>query len=163
MARRLAPPLLWLLALMGAWMLFVVSTELPELMVGAGSALVGAGLVLVLRREVGPHAPPKLRWLARAWVLLPRLFTETAMVFAALFRQLFQGQPAVGAFHATPYGGHFPNEPTAAAADAFAITANSIAPNTIVLDADRVEGVLLVHQLVPQPEPKTRRQLVFPS
>jgi multisubunit Na+/H+ antiporter MnhE subunit len=162
MARRLAPSLLWLVGLMAAWMLFVVSTEAPELLLGAGSAVVGAGLATVLRRQVGAHAPPRLRWLARCWVLLPRLFTDTAIVFGALARQLFRGQPAAGAIRSIPYEGAFGDELTAAA-DAFTIAANSITPNTIVLDIDRVEGLLLVHQLVPQGDAQLRREAILPA
>jgi multisubunit Na+/H+ antiporter MnhE subunit len=163
MARRFAPPLLWLLSLMGLWMLYVVSTAPPEIVLGAASALVAAGFVLVLRSQTGPLAPPKLRWLAGSLVLVPRLFTDTAVVFAALFRQLFRGHRAIGAFRVVRYGGQSPDELTAAAADAFLIAANSITPNTIVLDVDRLEGLVLLHQLAPVPAEKVRRQLVRPS
>ena len=163
MARPLLPALLWLLALMGAWMLFVVSTQLPELALGAGSAVATAAFALFLRRVIGPHAPPRLRWLAGAACLIPRLFTDTAVVFAALYRQLLRGQPAVGAFRAVAYHGEQPDEVSAAAADAFLIAANSITPNTIVVDIDRVEGLVLLHQLSPEPPARVRSQLVRPA
>ena len=163
MARRLAPPLLWLIALMSLWMLYVVSSAPPEIALGAASAVFAAGFAVFLRHEEGAHAPPKLRWLARTAVLVPRLFTDTAVVFGVLFRHLAGRDPAVGAFRAVPYEGVFPDELTAAAGDAFTITANSITPNTIVIDVDRVEGLVLLHQLAPESPEQTNRQLVRPA
>jgi multisubunit Na+/H+ antiporter MnhE subunit len=160
--RPLTPALLWLLGLMGAWMLFVVSTQLPELALGAGSAVAAAAFALLPRQVAGAHAPPRLRWLAGAARLIPRLFTDTAVVFVALSRQLLRRQPATGAFRAVAYRGEQPDEVSAAAADAFLIAANSITPNTIVVDIDRVEGLVLLHQLAPESPAQVRRQLVRP-
>lgn len=163
MACRFIPALLWLVALMGAWLLFVASTQVPELALGAGSALASTAFALLLRRVMGPHAPPRLRWLAGAAGLIPRFFSDTAVVFGALYRQLLRGQPAVGAFRAVAYRGEQSDEVSAAAADAFLIAANSLTPNTIVVDIDRVEGLVLLHQLSPEPLAEVRRRLVWPA
>ncbi len=150
MVRRLVPPLVWFLALMGAWMLYVASTQLPEIVLGAGSAAFAtAGVLVICSRLTTPRAP-RLRWLLSCWHLIPRLFSDTALVFVALGRQLFRGERAAGSFRAIAYSGEYPDASTGEAADAFVITANSITPNTIVLDVDRLEGLVLVHQLVPE-------------
>jgi multisubunit Na+/H+ antiporter MnhE subunit len=163
MARSLGAYAIWLLCLMGAWMLYVASTELPELVLGAASALLGTVGAAIICRHMGLPTPPRLRWILACWTLIPRLFLETAMVFGALFRQIFRRQQVTGAFRAIRYAGVYADEGTAAAADAFTITANSITPNTIVLDVDRVEGLVLVHQLVLQSQAEVEAQLIVPG
>lgn len=162
LGQRFATQAVWLLFLMGMWMLFVVTTELPDIALGAGSAMLTLILVTVLRREAGRAILPRVRWLVRIGGLVPLLFSETVTVFGALFRQLFRGQPMRGAFFAVPYPGVYPDETEATAAAAFTIAANSLTPNSIVLDVDHLEGLVLLHQLVPRSPEQIRRSLVLP-
>ncbi len=155
--------LLSLLALFGLWMLFVSTTLLPEVLLGVGSALMALVGVVFLRREAGARAGPRLAWLRASLVLVPRLFTDSFVVFRALARQLVLREPSVGGFRAVPYESGQHDARSAAAADAFAILANSLTPNTIVLDVDAVEGVMLVHQLAPQSSERAARELIRPA
>lgn len=163
MRPELTKQLLWALALMGAWMLFVVTTQLPEVLLGLGSAVLAYIGVAAIRRQVGLFGLVKLRWLRDALVLVPRLVTDTFLVFRALGRQLFQGQHVTGAFMAMPYSPGQHDQLSALSADAFAVASNSLTPNTIVLDVDPVEGLILVHQLEPQTPAEAQRDLVRPA
>ena len=163
MPERLAQRIVWLLLLDGFWMLFVVTTALPELALGAGSAVLALIGVVVLGNQTGLHRPPKLAWLGRAAILLPRLVTDTGTVFGALARQLLRREPALGSFRAVPYQSGQTDAPSAAAADAFVVAANSVTPNTIVLDVDQLNGVVLVHQLAPRSPAATSQDLVRPT
>ena len=145
---------------MGAWMLFVATTQVPDLALGAASAVLTTLLVTLIRRQSGHRVAFCAAWLPSLLFLLPRLFADTATVFAALFQQIFRGRPVRGAFRAVPYAGVYATEPEASAADAFVLAANSLTPNTIVLDIDRVEGLVLLHQLSPQSREAVRRQFV---
>src|SRR5581483_10649530 len=80
MARCAGAYLVWLLCLMGAWMLYVVSTGLPELALGAAAALAGTVGAAIICRHMGLPTPPRLRWLMACWRLVPRLFWETGLV-----------------------------------------------------------------------------------
>jgi multisubunit Na+/H+ antiporter MnhE subunit len=160
MSAQLGRQMAWVLFLIALWMLFVASTELPEVLLGVGSAVLASIGVAVLRKHAGLTSAPKLWWLGRALVLLPRFVTDTMVVFRALFRQLLGGQPALGAFRALPYTPGQRNLLSASAADAFVVAANSLTPNTIVLDADPIEGLLLVHQLVPQSHSDVSHDLI---
>jgi multisubunit Na+/H+ antiporter MnhE subunit len=155
--------LLWLLALFGLWMLFVTTTSLAEVLLGLGSALLALIGVAVLRRRAGRKDGPSLAWLAHSFVLVPRLFSDTAMVFAVLARQLARRDPVVGGFRAVPYSSGQTNAESATAADAFTLLANSLTPNTIALDIDPLEGVVLVHQLRLQSHEAAARELIRPA
>jgi multisubunit Na+/H+ antiporter MnhE subunit len=154
---------LWALLLLGAWMTFVVTTALPEVLLGVGSAIVAGLVMAVLRAHAGATGVPKLRWLRDALVLLPRLVTDTLVVFRVLFLHLSGKQQALGAFRALPYEPNQPDALSASMADAFVVAVNSLTPNTIVLDIDPVEGLLLVHQPQPQRHDEASRALVRPS
>ncbi|HLG69733.1 MAG TPA: Na+/H+ antiporter subunit E [Chloroflexota bacterium] len=145
---------------MGLWMLFVFTTSVADIAWGAGSAAFTTGLVWIIRRFTQHSIRPRARWLPGALVLAPRLFQDTATVFVALARHLLGRQAVQGAFRAVRYQGVYSSEAEASAGDGFVILANSLTPNTIVLDIDRVEGLLLVHQLVPQSPEQTAEQLV---
>jgi len=162
MAGRLWRDLAWLLGLLGLWLLFVASTSPAEVLLGLGSALVAVALGMVVRRFVGPQPLPRLRWLWQLSAIVPRFGVETGQVFWALFLHLLRRRTALGAFRAVAYGGIQPDELTAAAADAVLIAANSFTPNTIVLDVDRVEGLVLLHQLVPQAHEAASHSLIRP-
>lgn len=155
--------LMWVLLLLGAWMTLVVTTALSDVALGAASAVLTALLVALIRRACGAALSIRAGWLITALPLLPRLFTDTATVFAALAGQLFRGRPVHGSFRAVRYAGIYRDEAEASGGDAFVIATNSLTPNSVILDVDRLDGLVLLHQLVPQDPARVSAQLVRPG
>jgi hypothetical protein len=136
----------WWLACAAMWLALVDNTHVPELVVGAGVAALGATAALVVRQQRRVVLRPRLVWIARMW----RPLTAYGRDLWKLVRAL----PARG-------GGRFYAIPASDAADdargaarrVLAQTAGSFAANTYVLGTDHERDLLLVHQLVPGDDP----------
>ena len=120
-----------------AWAAWWVLLAALYLLVAAAVGATGAVLVRSQRHEL---LRPRLRWLRAA--VRPALGVFTDLV--PLARTLITRRS--GGLHRVPVtipgdGGE------AAAFVAFTEVLGSLAPNTVVVDVDREEGVLLVHRL----------------
>ena len=144
----------WLLAwalLFALWMLLVATVDPLEVLAGAvASALAATGFEVVRRQRIAPLRP-KPAWFLRAWSLPFRVAAEFGVVMAALWRRVVLRRPVRGSFRAVPLevGGRDARSITRRAL----ITAGaSLAPNRYVIDFDRTEGRVLVHELVARRE-----------
>jgi hypothetical protein len=118
--------LAWWPPLAALYVLLVGTLALPELVIAAIAASVGAtGAVLVQPRL--PRPRPRL-----AWRPLADLFPDALRLAWALVRG------TRGRFEEVPFEG---------GAEAEAL--GSLAPCTIVVAVDRERGVLLIHRLAP--------------
>ncbi len=143
----------WVL-LTGLYILLVLdSVDMSELGTGAFAAAVGATASTAVRSQRLVSFRPRLRWALGLWRLPLQSVRDTGVLVSALWYRLVLHRPVAGSFRAVPFraGGE---DPEAAARRAIAKGVGSVAPNTYVLDIDREHELILVHQLVPKPDPK---------
>ena len=130
------------------WMLLAGTVAMSEVVAGVVAAAVAATAVEAVRHQRVVRFRPDPRWLLRAWRLPARTVREFATLSAALIRSLARRRRIGGRFIALP----FPvgaNDSRSSARRAVFTVAASVAPNTYVVDFDRGEGRVLVHQLLP--------------
>src|SRR5437764_4077512 len=135
-ARR--SPVLWLVAWLFAfavWMVHADSPKLPELLAGIVVATAAAtGTELVRSQRVAGIAVRR-SFLARGWRVVARAVPDIGRLTAAAFSQLVRPRAARGRVVALPFphGGEGPEEN---ARRALAQGLGSFAPNTIVIGVD---------------------------
>jgi multisubunit Na+/H+ antiporter MnhE subunit len=137
----------WVL-LFALWMLLAGTLALSEILVGMAAAAVAATAVEAVRRQGLVRFRPDPRWLLRAWRLPWRTVREFVSLSVALGRSLTARRRVSGRFVALPFrvGG---NDSRSSARRAVLTFGASFAPNTYVVDFDRSEQRMLVHQLLP--------------
>src|SRR3954447_26158502 len=136
----------WCVACAVIWLALVDNTHVPELIVGAGVALIGATAALVVRQQRLVVLRPRPSWLKNAWRPVAAYPRDMLLLVKAL--------PARGGgrFVAVPAGGGA-DDPEGAARRVFKQAAGSFAPNTYALGTDYERELMLVHQLVPTRDP----------
>jgi multisubunit Na+/H+ antiporter MnhE subunit len=137
----------WAAASFALWLALVDNTHAPELIVGAGVALVAASAALVVRQQRRVVLRPDARWLLRAWRPLVQYLLDVGRLARALPTR------GGGGFLAIPID-VVEDDPRAAARRVAMQTSGSFAPNTYVLGTDHEHGVLLIHQLVRGTDPR---------
>jgi multisubunit Na+/H+ antiporter MnhE subunit len=139
----------WYVPLVGLWLAFVDTLARAEVALGLVAAAVAATAAELVRAQELVRFRLEPRWL-RGLALLPwQVLRDTWLLAFALWRHL-GGQPVRGVFRAVP----FPSErddARSAARRALVTGIVSLAPNSLVVGVEGDEGVLLLHQLVPEP------------
>lgn len=130
----------WWVLLAALYLLLADAVVLPELVVGAVAASVGATGAVLVRSQRHELLRPRLRWLRAAGRPALGVFTDLVPLTRTLVTR------RSGELHRVPVtipgdGGE------AAAFVAFTEVLGTLAPNTVVVDVDRDQGVLLVHRL----------------
>ncbi|MGN6795192.1 MAG: Na+/H+ antiporter subunit E [Streptosporangiaceae bacterium] len=153
--RRVMAWLGWWIVLMAFWVITDDSIAPDELLAGVGAAALAALLVDLASHQAAITFGVRLAWLQRAVGLPRQVFTETGIVFAALWRRLTHGEQPCSGFVAEPaaYG---PDSPDGRIRRALLIAARSLSPNTFVLGIDRERDLMVVHKLVIS-DPQARR------
>jgi multisubunit Na+/H+ antiporter MnhE subunit len=136
----------WWVLLAALYLLLADSIVLPELVVGAFAAAVGATGAVLCRNQRQELLRPRLRWLRAAGKPLLGIFTDLVPLARTLATR---GGGALHRVSLTIPG----DRGEQAAFVAFTESLGSLAPNTVVVDVDRERGVLLVHQLAPAGAP----------
>lgn len=146
LARRLGSFLIWWVLLMSFWVWIDDSIALPELLVGAGVAVLGAALAEVAQYQADTHVRIRIEWLAKALTLPVEIGRDFGVVMRALFLQLVRGRQPASTFEAIPVrpGGDTAEKMTRRA---LLVAGTSVAPNTLVLGIDQDRGEMLVHHL----------------
>jgi hypothetical protein len=124
------------------YLLLIDITDLPELIVGAGAAVLAATGMELAREQGLVGESIRARWLLR--LHRPLLKVPTDMALRALARR----NAAVGRFRAVSFACEDREQlesGQAALAEAF----GSFAPNTIIVGIDNERGLILAHQLRP--------------
>ena len=131
------------------YLLLIDITELPELIVGAGAAVLAAtGLELAREQNIVGESL-RLRWLTRLHRPLLTIPRDIAVVSLLAVRALVHRPPAQGSFRAVRFAAGGEHERHRAGREALAETAGSLAPNTFVVGIDKERGLILAHQLRP--------------
>lgn len=147
-ARRVfAWSLAWVFAA-ALYLLLIDITDLPELIVGAGAAVLAATGLEVAREQSIVGERIRSSWLLRLHRPLLRVPGDILTVSAMALRAVVRREPAVGSFRAVRFsaGG---DERGEAGRCALAEAAGSFAPNTFVIGVDEHREVVVAHQLRP--------------
>ena len=130
------------------YLLLIDITDIPELIVGAGAAVLAA-TGLELAREQGIVGESiRAGWLKRIYRPLLNVPRDIAIVSLMALIAVVRPKRARGRFRAIPFeeGG---DDQQRAGRHALAEAAGSLAPNTFVIGIDSERGMLLAHQLKP--------------
>jgi hypothetical protein len=128
------------------YLLLIDITDLPELIVGAGAAVLAAtGFALARERDLS-GVSTRLWWLTRLHRALVRAPVDIVMVSMVALRQLARPGATVGQFRAVPFGCG-DDAALESGRRALAESFGSFAPNTIIIGVDPDRELLLGHQL----------------
>ncbi len=130
------------------YLLLIDITSLPELIVGAGAAVLAATGVELAREQGVVGESVRLRWLARMHRPLLKVPGDIAFVTVMALRQLVKREAHAGRFRAVRFacGEEDQHE---SGRRALAEAAGSFAPNTFVVGIDSDRELILAHQLRP--------------
>jgi multisubunit Na+/H+ antiporter MnhE subunit len=139
--------LAWWALLLAFWVVLDYSTERNEVLAGAAAAAMGAFLAELVARAAGVRLRMRARWLRPALRLPWQVVTDTAVVFAALWRRLARGEQPASGFREVPvrHGGDSAEDLTRRV---LLIGGRSVAPNAFALGIDAEHDVMVVHELV---------------
>jgi hypothetical protein len=129
----------------GFYLLLIDTTDLPELYVLGGVAILCGAAFYVTHREHLGEASIEPAWLLRTWRPITRVPAQIVIVCVEAFSQLARPSARRGEFRAVPFkaGETDRDAGRKAMAEAF----GSLAPNTIIIGVDSERNLLLVHQL----------------
>jgi len=128
------------------YLLLIDITDLPELLVGAGAAVLAATGTELAREQGVVGERIRVRWLARLHRPLVKVPRDVTLVVLAALRGLVRREPRVGCFRAVRFRGEL-DERHETGRRALAESFGSFAPNTIIVGVDSERGMILAHQL----------------
>ncbi len=138
----------WWVASAVLYLVLVDTVVLPELVTGAVIAAIGASGASLVRAQRRVVMRPRASWLVTLW----RPLASYPRDFWTVTRALARREPARGMLYALTFAPGT-DDARSAARRVLGPTAGSFAPNTFVVGLDADRGLLLVHQLVPSPDP----------
>lgn len=130
------------------YLVLIDITDLPELIVGAGAAVLAATGLELAREQGIVGESVRWRWLLRLHRPLLRVPRDIAVVSAMALVAIVSRRPAFGTFRAVRFGKD-EDEPHESGRRALAEAAGSLAPNTFVVGIDGERQLILAHQLRP--------------
>jgi hypothetical protein len=130
------------------YLLLIDITDLPELIVGAGAAVLAATGLELARGQGIVGESIRWRWLLRLHRPLLRIPRDIVVVSGMALLALARRRSAFGTFRVVRFTGH-EDEPPEAGRRALAEAAGSLAPNTFVVGIDGEQRLILAHQLRP--------------
>jgi multisubunit Na+/H+ antiporter MnhE subunit len=145
--RRVGSWLVWWALLMGLWVAVDDNIGLAELGAGAGAAALGAFVAEVAGYQASTRFRMRIEWIVPAFRLPGQVISDTVIVFRALWRLCAHGEQPPSGFRELPvrFGDDSDDGVTRRV---LLVGANSLAPNTFVLDIDADRDAMVVHQLV---------------
>jgi hypothetical protein len=146
----------WFVALNVLWLAFISAFDLAETLVGVVAAAIAATAATVVGQQGLVTFRPRPRWLLGIWRLPWRAVTDTVVVFGALARRIFRGEPIHGRFRVERFRLAREADRREARRAVFTIGA-SIPPNAYVVGIDDEEHTVLLHELVPARREGKRR------
>jgi multisubunit Na+/H+ antiporter MnhE subunit len=145
--RRAGTWLVWWVLLMSFWVILDNSIATDELLAGAGAAALGAFVAEFALYQAATRFRMRAGWAVRALSLPGQVASDTAIVFAALWRRLARGEQPPSGFRQLPhvYGASTAEGETRRV---LLVGGMSVAPNSFALGLDAERGVMVIHQLV---------------
>jgi hypothetical protein len=129
------------------YLLLIDITDLPELIVGAGAAVIAAtGFELAREQRTVGGLRAHLRWVKRVHRPLVNVPSDIAAVSVLAVRQLFRPRGVNGVFRTVPFRCR-DEDGLETGRRALAESLGSFAPNTIIIGVDAERELLLGHQL----------------
>jgi multisubunit Na+/H+ antiporter MnhE subunit len=153
--RLLGVWLTWWVILAALYLLIDDSALIPELVVGAFAAAVGATGATLVHRERVVLMRGEARWLRAAGRQLAGLFADLWPLARVLVERGLLRRGAAGATVEIPFDATT-DGPRDTARRAATEALGTLAPNTIVVRIDTDRGVVVAHQLLPTDEPARR-------
>jgi multisubunit Na+/H+ antiporter MnhE subunit len=145
--RRVGAWLVWWVLLMSFWVVLDDSIDTDELLAGAGAAALGALLAEFALYQAATRFRMRIGWVIPALSLPGQVASDTAIVFAALWRRLARGEQPPSGFRQVPvaYGSDTAEGETRRV---LLVGGKSVAPNSIAAGLDAERDVMVIHQLV---------------
>lgn len=137
------------LAAAALYLLLIDITDLPELLVGAGAAVLAATGLELAREQAIVGENVRLRWLARLHRPLLTVPRDIAVVSWLALRAVVHRPASQGTFRVLPFAGGDEDDLRRSGRVALAEAAGSLAPNTFVVGIDERRQLILAHQLRP--------------
>jgi hypothetical protein len=135
----------WVLSA-GLYLLLIDTTDLPELIVGAGVTVLAATAFDLARERYLAVETVRPGWLARSYRPLVQVPSDIVVVVGVALAQLRRREAAQGVFRAVPFACS-DDEAHDIGRRALAESLGSFAPNTIIIGVDAERQLLLGHQL----------------
>jgi hypothetical protein len=136
------------------YLLLIDITDLPELLVGAGAAVLAATGAELAREQGVVGESIRWRWLLRMHRPILKVPVDIVIVSLMALRAVVDRRARHGTFRALPFASGGP-EQLASGRRALAEALGSLAPNTFVIGIDEDRELILAHQLRPMPSRKT--------
>jgi multisubunit Na+/H+ antiporter MnhE subunit len=137
----------WFVALNLLWLLLISAWVPEEEVLGLFASALAATAAVAVQKQGLIRFKPRLRWLLAARSLPLASVRQSALVLAALARQLAGGEPVRGRFRTEHVS--LPSDPDESATKrALLIAGRSFPPNTYVLGIDPERESMLVHELI---------------
>jgi hypothetical protein len=130
------------------YLLLIDNTDLPELLVGAGAAVIAATAFMLGREQYLIAETARMSWLRRLGRPVLKVPGDSVRVSAVALRQLAHPRATRGQFRAARFRGA-ESEAQQAGRRALAESAGSFAPSTIIIGIDQKRDLILGHQLAP--------------
>jgi hypothetical protein len=128
------------------YLLLIDTTDLPELIVGAGAASLAATGFLLARERYIAADTVRVNWLAHLYRPFVKVPSDIATVSWVALAQLIDRKRARGVFRVAPFRCG-DDEGLEIGRRGLAESLGSFAPNTIIIGVDHERELLLGHQL----------------
>ncbi len=155
-AQHLGFLLLYWIAGFLAWLLFTCTFKLWEMLFGLACALLGAVGAEAARSAGVVKFRPKLSWVLEGWRLPWYVLQGCAQILWVMFKVVVKPEPSVLRSVVYDSGGE---DASSAARRALTVTYTTMPPNFVILDIDRNQRAMIVHQVSQTPTPMMTKHL----
>ncbi len=146
-------------ALFVLWVLFVGTFAGPEMLVGAGAALVAAFALCIVQQAEPTHFRPRLSDVAQLIYVPWLLLSDTVVILLVSISDLFGGRKASSAFRVVTFRAGTPGGARSTGRRVLAVAGSTVSPNCIVLGVNANQNELLFHQIKKTPLPTMIKNL----
>ena len=143
--------------LLAAWIVYTGSFTPAEIAVGAAAALAGTAALRASRTSTRSRLAVRARWLLQSAKLPGLIARGLAAIFRGIAIRLAR-KPGSSAVSLAPFRSSA-RLAYSSGQELLLVAMASLPPNFLVLDLDSDTGLLMFHQVRPEPVPETVREL----